>query len=272
MGRIEDALEKAAKRIHQPAQAVTSPPIDGTCPPRVQDMDPDRITDNKLVAIKDPASPEAEEFRKLKKVLMKEALGPDGFGNVIMVTSATPREGKSLVTLNLAASLAQEYDHTVLAVDADLRKPTCHLPFGIVQSPGLSDYILDGMALEKVLVRTGIGKLVLLPAGRPADNLCEMYSSNTMRRLIQEMKHRYPDRIILIDTPPILTFAETRILADQADTVILVVRDRQCSMNELQECIKLINNKLLGVVYNGVETFDQNNYYYYYYYLGEDKK
>jgi receptor protein-tyrosine kinase/non-specific protein-tyrosine kinase len=121
------------------------------------------------------------------------------------------------------------------------------------------------MALDKVLVRTGIGKLVLLPAGRPATNLCEMYSSNTMRGIIQEMKHRYPDRIILIDTPPILTFAETRILADQADAVILVVRERQCSKNSIQECINLINDKLLGIVYNGAETKDSNDFYYYYY-------
>lgn len=266
MGRIEDALEKADKRVHRPPLAVKTPPIGGAGIPRKLNMDPDRISNNKLVAIKDPASPEAEEFRKLKKALMRESLGPDGCGNVILVTSATPREGKSLVTLNLAASLAQEYDHTVLVVDADLRKPTCHLPFNIVQSPGLSDYILDGMALEQVLVRTGIGKLVLLPSGRPADNLCEMYSSNTMRSLIQEMKHRYPDRIILIDTPPILTFAETRILADQADAVILVVRERQCSLKALQECIKYIDKKLLGVVYNGIEAVDQNNYYYYYYF------
>lgn len=265
MGRIEDALEKADKRIRNPSPDVVAPPVGGVNSARMLDLDPDRISNDKLVAIKNPASPEAEEFRKLKKALMKEALGPDGFGNVIMITSATPREGKSLVTLNLAASLAQEYDHTVLVVDADLRKPTCHIPFGIVQSPGLSDYILDGMSLDKVLVRTGIGKLVLLPAGRPATNLCEMYSSNTMRGIIQEMKHRYPDRIILIDTPPILTFAETRILADQADAVILVVRERQCSKNSIQECMNLINNKLLGIVYNGAETKDSSDFYYYYY-------
>lgn len=264
MGRIEEALEKAAQRI--PFEMPQAPPAgsQGPCPPYTPgESDPEQITDDRLVVLKAPHSPEAEEFRKLKEALLKEAKKRESFGNVILITSAGPREGKSLVTLNLAISLAQEHDHTVLVVDADLRKPSCHLPFGIAPSPGLSDYIVEDLKLSHVLIRTGIGNLVVLPAGKQTGSPCELFSSNTMRQLLQEMKHRYPDRIILIDSPPILAFAETRILADQADATILVVREKQSSMDDIQECSKLLQHKMIGLVYNASTTaMPKNNYHY----------
>lgn len=266
MGRIEEALEKAAQRTPLDMSPVPHPPSDHACPPSPRETNPDQTTDDKLVVLKAPHSPEAEEFRKLKEALLKEAKQRESFGNVILVTSATPKEGKSMVTLNLAVSLAQEHDHTVLLVDADLRKPSCHRPFGIAQRPGLSDYIVDNVPLSQVMTRTGIGNLVIIPAGKPTTTPCELFSSNTTRHLLKEMKHRYPDRIILIDSPPIISFAETRILADQVDAAILVVREKQSSIGDIQECSKLLQNKIMGIVYNGA-TMPQNHAHYYYYQL-----
>ncbi|OLN29428.1 Protein-tyrosine kinase [Desulfovibrio sp. DV] len=266
MGRIEEALEKAVRRI---VPDTPPPPLradDNTPSTPPANMDPEQVTDERLVVIKRPHSPEAEEFRKLKEALFKEIKRRETFGNVILITSAGPREGKSLVTLNLAVSLAQEHDHTVLVIDADLRKPSCHRPFGIEVAPGLSDYLTDNLPLSRVMVRSGVGNLVILPAGKQITTPCELFSSNTMRQMIQEIKHRYPDRIILIDSPPILSFAETRILADQADATILVVREKLCTLESIQECLKLLQNKIIGIAYNGstVQYNHQNGYNYEY--------
>lgn len=266
MGRIEEALSKAARRTTS-ADKAAAPPVDKApkALSRPEPITPDVVTDSRLVVIKQPNSPEAEEFRKLKEALIKTTKNLESGGNVILVTSAVPREGKSLVTLNLAVSLSQEFDHTVLVVDADIRKPSCHIPFGLAVSPGLSDHILDDIPLPQALARTNIDNLVILPAGRSIDASCEMFSSNTMRRLIQELKHRYPDRIILIDSPPILTFAETRILNSQADATILVVMERQCPKDGIQECVKLLGDKVIGVVYNKTAVRETHNYHHLYY-------
>jgi exopolysaccharide/PEP-CTERM locus tyrosine autokinase len=265
MGRIEEALEKAARR----ATPTSPPPLfldnDNTYPAQTCAITESKtVEDDKIVVLKTPHSPEAEEFRKLKEALFKEIKRCESFGNVILITSATPREGKSLVTVNLAASLAQEHDHTVLVIDADLRKPSCHRPFCIDVEPGLSDYLTNNVPLSRILTKTGIGNLVILPAGKQVSTPCELFSSNTMRRMIQEIKHRYPDRIILIDSPPILNFAETRILADQADAAILVVREKVCTLESVQECLVLLQNKIIGIAYNG-STIPPNHRHYYYY-------
>lgn len=263
MSRIEEALNKAAQR--NVGQAPSSRPRPGPIPLRQPLVDPSTISNDKLVVLKTPASPEAEEFRKLKEALLKAVKTQEAFDNVILVTSPGQGEGKSLITVNLALSLAQEFDHTVLLVDADLRMPTCHRYLDIPSGLGLVDCLVDGVDLEKVLVKTGYGKLVLLPAGKPVKNPMEYFSSNTMRQLIEELKNRYPDRIILIDTPPVLMFAETRTLAGLADNVILVVREGDTSLEDIQESMNLLNNKVLGVVYNATEFVQHSQYPYYYY-------
>ena len=156
-------------------------------------MDPTGQCDDKLVVLKEPFSPEAEEFRKLKDALLNESKRKDSVNNVILITSPGRGEGKSLVSANLAVSLAQEYDHTVLLIDADVRLPTCNKYLGITAETGLTDCLLEGKDLGQLLVKTGIGKLILLPAGKPAKDPLEMFSSNSMRQLLQDIKHRYAE-------------------------------------------------------------------------------
>lgn len=253
MSRIEDALSKATQR-----QSGISPPAawsayrqDNTALPPPTPVEPNRLSEEKLVVLKNPTSPEAEEFRKLKESLVKAITLPGAFNNIVLITSAHHGEGKSLITANLAISLAQEYDHTVMVVDADLRLPSCHRYLDIEPEKGLADCLTEGLDVGCALVKTDIPKLVLLPAGKkPAKNPLELLSSNAMRRLMTEMKQRYPDRILLVDTPPVLLFAETRTLSDLADGVVLVVREGECSLEDVRECTTLLNNKVLGLVYN----------------------
>lgn len=272
MSRIEEALGKAAQRqADMPRSgADTFFRQEPSLLPPPNAVDPARLSEEKLVVLKTPASPEAEEFRKLKEALVKAIKSPETFNNVVLISSAHHGEGKSLVVVNLAISLAQEFDHTVLIVDADLRLPSCHRYLEVTPEQGLADCLLDGVDLSKVLINTGIGNLVLLPAGKAVKNPLELFSSNAMRRLIAEIKERYRDRIILIDTPPVLLFAETRSLADLADGAVLVVREGKTSLEDVQECLALLNNKVMGLVYNATDYTQTCSGYYSNYYCSSD--
>ena len=251
MSRIEEALNKAAK------QAVWRTPLydkDAECSVALEDtpVDPARFANGRLVVASAPASDEAEQFRKLKEALLAivHAKEPQ---NVFLVTSPGQGDGKSLVAVNLAMTLAKEHNHTVLLMDADLRKPCCHTQLGITPKTGLSECLQGGHDIGEAIVATGIGGFSLLPAGAPLANPLELFTSKRMKRLILEMKRRYVDRIILIDAPPVLLFAETRSLNTLADLAILVLREGKNSLEEVREAASVLGNKVAGLVYNGAQ-------------------
>lgn len=222
-----------------------------------------RLPEETMIVVNQPLSPVAEEFRKLKESLVKMTRR-ERFDNLIAVTSATVAEGKSMTAVNLAASLAGEFDHTVLLVDADLRRPSVHRYLGLGSRKGLSDCLREGLDVADLLVRTEIGRLTVLPAGTPVANPVELFTSEAMRLLFQELKHRYPDRYIIVDTPPVLPFAETRSIANIADGVLLVVREGQPSLGQVEEAIEALDHKVLGIVFNGTQSQNRASYYYHY--------
>jgi exopolysaccharide/PEP-CTERM locus tyrosine autokinase len=282
MSRIEEALAKAAGMQPGPAvgggtasagpAAPISPelPVPGgngagtTRPPmsalRASGL---RLPEETMVVVTQPLSPVAEEFRKLKESLVKMTRR-ERFDNLIAVTSATVAEGKSMTAVNLAVSLAGEFDHTVLLVDADLRRPSVHKYLALGSRKGLSDCLREGIDVGGLLVHTEVGKLTVLPAGTPVANPVELFTSEAMRQLFQELKHRYPDRYIIVDTPPVLPFAETRSIAGIADGVLLVVREGQPSLGQVEEAIEALDHKVLGIVFNGTQSQSRASYYYHY--------
>ncbi|TVQ98207.1 MAG: polysaccharide biosynthesis tyrosine autokinase [Desulfovibrionales bacterium] len=283
MSRIEEALEKAARlrgdhgntgpnEPELPPRAPSAP----TKPLPASELPPEaftsasvnlNITNNTLVTATDPQSPIAEEYRKLKEMIIKLTRS-DQTKNTLMITSAMSGEGKTTTALNLAISLAQEYDHTVLLIDADLRKPSImrYLDKTAPPGPGLTECLLDDTPVSEVLVKTGIGKLVILPSGRVAPNPGELFSSKKLRDLIREMKHRYQDRYIIIDTPPVLPFAETRTLSGIVDGVIVVVKSGLSTVENIQDaCEAMRGANLLGLVYNHARPDSLSSSYAYYY-------
>src|SRR3974390_1135065 len=169
MSRIEKAMEKEAqlregiishpgkqKQSYHNKTSIHIPPVIGA----EQKIAPDSPY---LVNLNDPHSPTAEEFRKLKSVLVKLTKGDNFFKNTIMVTSAVPNEGKTLTALNLAISLAQEFDHTVLLVDADLRRPSVQRYLNLNRNKGFSDFLLGETDIGETIIGTGIGKLSVIP-------------------------------------------------------------------------------------------------------------
>jgi exopolysaccharide/PEP-CTERM locus tyrosine autokinase len=172
--------------------------------------------------------------------------------NVLGVTSPGYGEGKTLTAVNLAVSLAMETAQTVLLVDANLRHPSVHEVFGLDDCPGLVDYLLDNQPLEDLLVHPGIGDFVLLPGGRAVSNSTEILTSPKMLALVEELKHRYPSRIVIFDLPPLLHTADVLAFSPYTDALLLVVEEGKTTTEEVQRALSLVKNSrpVLGTVLN----------------------
>ena len=281
MSRIEQALEKAIKIRESAAvpvsefdshrQSAKKPSPLSAFHIKESIIDP-VLVDRHIVCITDPYSPASEQYRKLRARIL--ARTKQDFQNTIMVTSADVGEGKSITSVNFAVALAREIDHTVLLVDADMRKPSIHKYLGIKTDRGLSDYLSGQVELSDVLINTGLGRLVLLPAGNACSNPAELLSSNRMKELVKEMKHRYADRYIVIDTPPVLVSADAISMSNHVDGVIFVVQAAKTSEKTVKKAINLLKGAtMLGIVYNNVPDYLGKNLnpYYYHQYHRDDR-
>jgi len=209
--------------------------------------------DKNLITLKSPQSFEAEQFKILRTNLLFTESGKTP--RSLMVTSAVPGEGKSFVAANLAVSVARHVNWNVLLIDCDLRRPSIHQQFGYQNVSGLSDYLTDGTPLPKLLLKTGIKNLTILPAGKPPDNPSELLSSERMAALLNEAAKRYGDRLIIIDSPPPKMTAESGALARYVDGILLVVKYGSTPKNSITELIaKLGRNKIIGAVVNNFDA------------------
>ena len=207
----------------------------------------------------------AESYRHLRtKVLQKTAAE---HRNVLMITSPIPNEGKSLTTINQAISIAQELTQTVLLVDADLRAPALTKYFGLSEESGLLDYLEGKKAVPELLVHPqGLDRLVLLPAGQPTEWATELIRSPRMQGLVPEVKHHYPDRYVLFDLPPLLSYADALAFAPMVDGIIVVVEARRTPREDLAKCKEaLASHPVLGYVFNKAEHVSTKRYYQRYY-------
>ena len=178
-------------------------------------------------------------------------------GNTIMVTSANPGEGKSFTSINLGVSIAQELDRTVLIVDADLKNPTKeHFDFArdffnVDVDTGLADVLLEKVSLDEALINPGIEKLTILPGGGCIDNSSELLGSPQMEHLVKDVKRRYPDRIVIFDTPAILACADPVQLSKFVDSVLFVVEEEKTSADDIKQATKLLSDiHVIGMILN----------------------
>jgi protein-tyrosine kinase len=187
----------------------------------------------------------ASEFRVIKRPLLTNAMGkgtsPIRNGNLIMVTSALPGEGKSFTAINLAISIAMEMDNTVMLVDADVARPTVLSMLGLPPTEGLLDVITaNSLDISGVLLRTNIEKLAILPSGTQHQRATELLASDAMIRLLDDMAKRYPDRIIIFDSPPLLATTEARALATHMGQIVVVVQAGETSQGAVKEALSTI--------------------------------
>jgi exopolysaccharide/PEP-CTERM locus tyrosine autokinase len=196
--------------------------------------------------------PFVDAFKILRTQVMPRFREKDW--NVLGVTSPSHGEGKTLTAVNLAVSLAMDTAQTVLLVDTNLRSPSVHEVFGLNDYPGLADYLLDNQSLEDLLVHPGIGRFVLLPGGRPVSNSTEILTSPKMLALVEELKHRYPARVVIFDLPPLLHTADVIAFSPYTDALLLVVEEGRTTAEEVQRALSLVKNSrpILGTVLNKV--------------------
>ena len=233
--------------------------------------------DKNLVAHHSPQSFEAEQFRMLRTNIMFPAEGKAS-PRTILVTSALPGEGKSFVSSNLALTIAQNIDKHVLLIDCDMRRPTVHKLFGYENVPGLSNYLVGEQALSDLLIKTGNNHLSILPGGPVPPNPAELLSSNRMLALLREVRARYDDRYIIIDSPPPHLTAESKALAQFVDGIILVLKLGQTDRDLVSELVgKFQKEKILGVVANWLNRrstvfYGSGKYTKYSYYSSDTKQ
>lgn len=215
-------------------------------------------------------TPLPEIFKVLRSRIL-HSRSPEQIIKTVMVTSAVPQEGKSFVSANIGISLAQGLDQYSLLVDCDLRRPSLATLLGLSSVSGLVDNLRDDIQLSKLIMKTNIDKLSVIPSGRPPLNPSELLSSAKMKALSDELSQRYDDRIIILDTPPVMVAAESSVLSRLVDAVVLVVREGVSKKSEIQKTIDAIGkNKILGIVYNAQtnnifdKTYSQKYSYYRY--------
>ena len=279
MSKIEQALKKVSRDRLESSRVMVDVPDKKASPGSstnsrgldrrnegavLLDVQPLSIADRMLVAAHEDRSVASEEYNKLRSTIIALTRG-EVFLNTLLVTSTASDEGKTITALNLAISLAKEQDHTVLLVDADLRRPSIHKYLDIEPEFGLVNCLRDGLPVERALVKTGIGKLVVLPAGEAVKDPLDMLSSMRMREIVEELKSRYSERYVIFDTPPAQIFSDAIVLADMVDSTLFVVRENRASKADIQKVLETFkNHNLLGVVYNDSNTYlKKQNYYYY---------
>ncbi len=226
----------AARSASVPAPAVSK---------RVE-LDLEALAAMGLVTPNAPRTPMADQYRVIKRPLIRNATGRGAemlnHGNLIMVTSALAGEGKSFTSLNLAMSIAAELDHTVMLVDADVARPSVLRMLGLPPGPGLLDVLDESVDLADALLRTSIDKLTVLPSGTPHARATELLASDAMRKLLDDMARRYPDRIIIFDSPPLLLTTESAVLASQMGQIVVVVHAESTPQSAVRRALSTIES------------------------------
>lgn len=287
-------IEKAASRIDQQRQAAApvsvTPPVDAAKPApdtalatepvtvvptspvppvaehaapsrgrnstRRVELDLERMRDLGLVTAAGGRTNLLEEFRIIKRPLLKRAFaerGPkENPANLIMVTSSLPGEGKTYCAINLAMSIAMELDHTVLLIDADVARPSVLRTLGLPAQRGLMDILLDDkLDVSDVMLRTNVDTLSILPAGTSTPRATELLASSTMSALVHELANRYPDRVIIFDSPPLLLTSESRVLAGHMGQIVVVVEAQTTTQHAVKTALhQLEGMSNVNLIYN----------------------
>ncbi len=216
-------------------------------------------------------SPEAKEQRLLEnfRVIRTNLLSMGSLSkppHVLMVTSAMPKEGKTVVSTNLALSFAQTGGKTLL-MDTDLRRGRLHRFFGYRKQPGLSGVLLNQCTLDEAIRPTPHENLFIVSAGQHLETGTELLGSPKFHELMQELRKRF-DRIIL-DTPPVLGLSETSVLQNQVDGVLFVIWSGYTPIKGVKAAIEMLQANganFYGFVLNRLDLNATANYYQYYYY------
>jgi protein-tyrosine kinase len=215
-----------------------------------------------------------EQFRGLRSQIYQFL--DQGPLKTILVSSGMPSEGKTFVAANLAMNLARNKSHNILLIDADLRSPSLHTILGAPNVPGLAEYLAGAAEINDILQRNqnssiveagnlrSIPNITFIPGGMAGDNASELVANHRIEELIATLSPHFD--LILVDSPPVLVFADAVDIARAADAVLLVARGATTPYNVAQRAqAAFSNSRILGFVLNGVKDVPRNSSYYYNY-------
>jgi len=209
-----------------------------------------------------------EEYRLIKRRLLRkldqEETVYNPLSNIFLITSAMESDGKTFTSINLALSLAMEVDKTVLLIDADVLRNGASKTLGIDAEVGFIDMLEDEhIDFSELVYKTNIPNFTILPSGRARLRSTELFSSEKMKQLSEELSRRYPDRIIIIDSPPVLQTTESQALVNALQHIVFVVSSGHTPMTAIREALSLIEKeKDINFVLNKVRQSSSRKYYY----------
>jgi protein-tyrosine kinase len=244
------AVQRGAATTRGQTQHYDAPPaIDTSHAVKISDLVLER---NRIIAHR-TRSKEADTFRILRTQVLQAMT--QGNMKTLGVTSPNYGDGKTTIAINLALSIALDLNQTVLLVDLDLRKPNITEYLGVTAPVGLTDYFTRDVPIADCLIRTSFERLSVLPAGRVLDHSSEVLGSPKIAALAEELRTRYPDRMIIYDLPPILAQDDPLVFLPHVDGVLLVVNEGNTRTHELRSAMRSLGNAhVLGTVLNNSQA------------------
>lgn len=212
-------------------------------------LSPDELTERKIIF---PGMRQREvlnAFREIRTRLLQK-MGSSNF--VLLVSSVGTRTSSSFTAINIAAAIALDERMTALYVDCNLYSPFAPRLLPTEPEYGLTDY-LDSQTLgvEEIIYASGIPRLRVVPPGRPHETAVEYFNSQRMRNLIDALKHRYPDRFIILDVPPVSATTEARVLAQLCDAAVLVVPFGEVTQSQVLAGVDAVGReRFAGLIFN----------------------
>ena len=207
----------------------------------------------------------SEQYKILREQIKR--LRTESGIRTIAITSPVKRDGKTTVSVNLAAAIALEYEEKVILIDADLRAPSIHRYFNCDGIQGLTEFLSSNAIgnVKNLVCDTHVNGLRYIPAGKPTRFASELLAKEKMRRLIEDVHAEFPGYMVIIDSPPVLATPDPLVLSRLVDGVIMVIRARKTPKDYLAKALSAFSaNKILGVVLNGADLGLGSKYYYYY--------
>jgi len=274
MEKIKDALDKA--KVQQTGQGRKSTIIRKSYTnklPHIEEelksivystskivkLDKKHLEDKRIVA-QNSNDPTGWLFDTLRTQVLQK-MEEHGW-RTIAIVSPTPAAGKSIVSINLAISIAKLPHKTVMLVDFDLRRPSVARYLGLRQEKSINDFLTGNAKLSEIIVNPGIPRLTILPTNKPVKQSSETLSSNIIQNLVIELRERYDSRIVIFDLPPVLNADDAMVFLPQVDCVLLVVGNGLHTEPELTQSMRLLaKSNILGVVVNRAEDEPRTYYY-----------
>lgn len=233
----------------------------------------DRLRNNNMLVQGSNLGPVfSDEYRRIKRPILSNAIGKSASllekGNLILVTSSIPGEGKTHTAINLALSIAHEQDHTVLLIDCDVTRYGTSRLLGIDGKPGLVDILENNdVSVSDAILRTDIPTLSLISAGKQHEFVTELLASQKMSEFVSEIGERYDDRIVIFDGPPLLPTPQAQVLTSLVGQVVFVIEAGKTPQALVEEALNMISKEqATGLVMNKSEGISARSGHYYGYY------